>query len=97
MEPLQTSEDTPVKEKPQTYNGFITGYIKPDFVGEFNADLTPEGKMNPVEADFIDARQLQGDDSPSEFFKKFGFCLIKNPTAVKVWNTDMKNRENDIT
>jgi len=43
------------------------------------------------------ARELQAKfDSPHEFFKKYGFCLLHSPTKVKNWNENYLNPFSDI-
>lgn len=50
------------------------------------------------EVTLMDAREAQAKyDTPGEFFDKYGFVLLQHKSAVKHWNDDMSNFDNDIS
>ena len=54
-------------------------------------------RMDPV-VKIYDARALQAKyPSATEFYKKYGFCLLQSPTKVKNWNQNHLNPFTDIS
>lgn len=54
--------------------------------------------IKPHRARIFDARELQATfESPQAMFEKHGFCLLNHKSAVKDWNGDYANTNNDIT
>ena len=54
--------------------------------------------MDATPVKIYNARELQAKyDSPAEFFKTYGFCLMNSPTKVKHWNENYFNPFTDIS
>ena len=52
------------------------------------AALAMNGEVPLTEVDVQDARMLQADRDPTEFFSEYGFVLLDHATEVSEWNTD---------
>ena len=50
--------------------------------------LAESGDVPTTTVDIQDARLLQVDRDPTEFFAEYGFVLLAHPTYVSQWNTD---------